>query len=72
MTYTEQQITDCFAELKRQSRDGRTIDAIYWPPLNAIAGPRSFEVVFLLQNRGLLREQVLPGCYGHSVNHFTA
>ena len=72
MEFTEQQIADFFAELKRQAAangNSKRLDGVFWRPLEAIAGARAYRVFSVLRDRGLAREEVLPGCFGHAVHH---
>lgn len=74
MEFTEQQISDFLVELKRQAALNGTpsyICGLNWNPLEDIAGEQAHRVFFILQKRGLLREEVLPGCYSESIDHFT-
>lgn len=68
MTFPEPTITAVFNELRRQSRNGR-VDGIDWNPLEEIAGPQAYRVFGILRDRGLMRDEVLPGCFGHTVHY---
>jgi len=70
-TYTDKQVSDFFQELKRQAETAGTaprLCGLFWRPLEAIAGPRAFEVFELLRARGLLTSETIPNTYGHQVH----
>lgn len=73
-SFTDKQVSDFLAELKRQAAragDPKVLRGLCWLPLEKIAGPEAFRVFFILEDRGLLRSEVIPGTFGHTVHHFT-
>ena len=60
--YTEQQISDFYAELERQAAlvgDPKLLGGYSWTPLEKIAGPKAWEVFGILLERGWTPYKVL-------------
>lgn len=71
--FTEQQISDFLAELKRQAAvqgNPKKLSGISWRRLEDIAGPEAYRVFGILEKRGAIRSETFPGLYSHTIYHF--
>jgi hypothetical protein len=69
-TFTEQQIADVLAEMKRQARGKSSLTGISWGPLKAIAGEDAYKVFKILRQRNLLRTEYLYDGFSTELHHF--